>query len=260
MDFRNLIVEVSDRIATVTIHRPKSLNALNPETARELDAVFSEIAGRTDIGVVLLTGSGEKAFVAGADIAEMREFTPQQALEFSRFGQGVLEKIERLPQPVIGVINGFALGGGCELALACDLLVASDTAKFGQPEVNLGIIPGWGGTQRLPRLVGRNLAKELVLTGEMISAARACEIGLVNRVVPQAGLMEAAREIARKILAKGPVAVRAAKDAMNRGLDLDLQNACALEANAFAVGFATEDRAEGMDAFLEKRKPAYRGR
>ncbi len=260
MAYRNLIVEVSDRIATVTIHRPKSLNALNPETARELDSVFTEIGERRDVGVVLLTGSGEKAFVAGADISEMKEFTAQEALEFSRFGQKVLEKIERLPQPVIGVINGFALGGGCELAMACDLLVASDTAKFGQPEVNLGIIPGWGGTQRLPRLVGRNLAKELVLTGEMIAAERAYEIGLVNRVVPQAELLDAAREIARKILSKGPVAVAAAKDAMNRGLDLDLQNACALEANAFAVGFSTEDRAEGMRAFLEKRKPVYRGR
>jgi len=260
MEYRNLIVEVSDRIATVTIHRPKSLNALNPETARELDVVFSEIAGRRDVGVVLLTGAGEKAFVAGADIAAMREFTPLEALEFSLFGQKVLEKIERLPQPVIGVINGFALGGGCELAMACDILVASDTAKFGQPEVNLGIIPGWGGTQRLPRLVGRNLAKELVLTGEMITAARAYEIGLVNRVVPQAGLMETAREIARKILAKGPAAVSAAKSSMNRGLDLDLQNASALEANAFAVAFSTEDRVEGMDAFLNKRKPEYRGR
>lgn len=260
MEYRNLIVEVSDRIATVTIHRPKSLNALNPETARELDTVFSEIAGRRDIGVVLLTGSGEKAFVAGADISEMREFAPLEALEFSRFGQKLLERIERLPQPVIGVIHGFALGGGCELAMACDLLVASDGAKFGQPEVTLGIIPGWGGTQRLPRLVGRNLAKELVLTGEMISAARAYEIGLVNRVVPQAELMETARGIARKILAKGPVAVAAAKSAMNRGLDLDLQNACALEAEAFAVVFSTEDRTEGMKAFLEKRRPEYRGR
>ncbi|GAB4366962.1 MAG: short-chain-enoyl-CoA hydratase [Deltaproteobacteria bacterium] len=260
MTYRNLIVEIADRIATVTINRPKSLNALNPETARELDAVFTELAARVDVGVVLLTGSGEKAFVAGADISEMKDFTPQQAQEFSRFGQRVLEKIERLPQPVIGVINGFALGGGCELAMACDLLVAAENAKFGQPEVNLGIIPGWGGTQRLPRLVGRNLAKELVLTGEMISAARACEIGLVNRVVPQSALMETAREIAKKILSRGPVAVSAAKDAMNRGLDLDLQNACALEANAFAVCFSTEDRAEGMSAFLEKRKPAYRGR
>ena len=260
MGYENLIFEVSERIATVTIHRPKSLNALNPAVLRELDAVLTEIAGREDVGVVLLTGAGEKAFVAGADIAAMRDFTPLQALEFSLFGQGVLERIERLPQPVIGVINGFALGGGCELAMACDMLIASDTAKLGQPEVNLGIIPGYGGTQRLPRLVGRNLAKELVLTGEMISAARAYEIGLVNRVVPQAELMEAARELARKILAKGPVAVRTAKSVMNRGLDLDLGNACALEANAFAVGFTSEDRAEGMSAFLEKRKADFKGR
>ena len=260
MGYENLIFEVSERIATVTIHRPKSLNALNPAVLRELDAVLTEIAGREDVGVVLLTGAGEKAFVAGADIAAMRDFTPLQALEFSLFGQGVLERIERLPQPVIGVINGFALGGGCELAMACDMLIASDTAKLGQPEVNLGIIPGYGGTQRLPRLVGRNLAKEMVLTGEMISAARAYEIGLVNRVVPQAELMEAARELARKILAKGPVAVRTAKSVMNRGLDLDLGNACALEANAFAVGFTSEDRVEGMGAFLEKRKADFKGR
>lgn len=260
MGYENLIVEVSERIATVTIHRPKSLNALNPAVIRELDAALQEIAAREDVGVVLLTGSGEKAFVAGADIAAMRDFTPLQALEFSLLGQAVLERIERLPQPVIGVVNGFALGGGCELAMACDLLIASDNAKLGQPEVNLGIIPGYGGTQRLPRLVGRNLAKELVLTGEMISAARAYEIGLVNRVVPQAELMEAAREIARKILAKGPVAVRTAKSVMNRGLDLDLGNACALEANAFAVGFTSEDRAEGMSAFLEKRKASFKGR
>ncbi|MGB6410178.1 MAG: enoyl-CoA hydratase-related protein, partial [Candidatus Deferrimicrobiaceae bacterium] len=205
-------------------------------------------------------GAGEKAFVAGADISEMREFTPLQVLEFSRFGHGVLGKIERLPQPVIGVINGFALGGGCELAMACDILLAADTARFGQPEVNLGIIPGYGGTQRLPRLVGRNIAKEIVLTGEMISAQRAYEIGLVNRVVPQAGLMEAAREIARKILEKAPVALRTAKSVMNRGIDLDLESACALEANAFAIMFSTEDGAEGMTAFLERRKANFQGR
>lgn len=260
MEYANLLVSVSDRIATVTINRPKSLNALNPATMRELSAVFGDLAGREDAGVVLLTGSGEKAFVAGADISEMRDFTPMQALEFTLFGQGVLELIERLPQPVIGVINGFALGGGCELAMACDLLIAADTAKFGQPEVNLGIIPGYGGTQRLPRLVGRNIAKELVLTGEMITAQRACEIGLVNRVVPRAELMNAAREMAAKILSKGPFAVRTAKMAMNRGLDLDLSNACALEANAFAVSFSTADRVEGMTAFLEKRKAAFTGK
>jgi len=260
MEYANLLVSVSDRIATVTINRPKSLNALNPATIRELSAAFEELAGREDVGVVLLTGAGEKAFVAGADISEMRHFTAVDALEFALFGQGVLERIERLPQPVIGVINGFALGGGCELAMACDLLIAADTAKLGQPEVNLGIIPGYGGTQRLPRLVGRNLAKEMVLTGEMITAQRAYEIGLVNRVVPQAELMDTAREVAKKILSKGPVAIRTAKMAMNRGLDLDLSNACALEANAFAVGFSTADRLEGMTAFLEKRKAVFTGK
>lgn len=260
MEYVNLLVSVSERIATVTVNRPKSLNALNPATVRELSAAFAEIADRNDVGVVVLTGAGEKAFVAGADISEMRHFNAVQALEFALFGQGVLERIERLPQPVIGAINGFALGGGCELAMACDILIAADTARFGQPEVNLGIIPGYGGTQRLPRLVGRNIAKEIVLTGEMITAQRAYEIGLVNRVVPQAELMGAARETAAKILSKGPVAVRTAKMAMNRGLDLDLSNACALEANAFAVGFSTADRAEGMAAFLEKRKPSFTGR
>lgn len=260
MEYANLMVETAGRIATVTINRPKSLNALNPATLRELSAAFGEIEGREDVGVVLLTGAGEKAFVAGADISEMRSFTPAQALEFALFGQGILERIERLPQPVIGAINGFALGGGCELAMACDILIAADTARFGQPEVNLGIIPGYGGTQRLPRLVGRNRAKEIVLTGDMITAQRAFEIGLVNRVVPLSGLMAAARETAEKILAKSPAAVRLAKMAMNRGLDLDLGNACALEANAFAVGFSTADRAEGMAAFLEKRKPVFTGK
>jgi len=260
MAYENLLVDVSDRIATITINRPKSLNALNWATIQELSAALEEIAQGRDVGVVLLTGAGEKAFVAGADISEMRGFTPLQVLEFSRFGHGVLEKIERLPQPVIGVINGFALGGGCELAMACDMLLAADTARFGQPEVNLGIIPGYGGTQRLPRLVGRNIAKEIVLTGEMISAQRAFEIGLVNRVVPQAGLMETAREIARKILEKAPVALRTAKSVMNRGIDLDLESACALEANAFAVMFSTEDGAEGMTAFLDKRKPVFGGK
>jgi enoyl-CoA hydratase len=260
MEYANLLVSVADRIATITINRPKSLNALNPATMRDLSTAFEELAAREDAGVVLLTGAGEKAFVAGADITEMRHFTAVQALEFALSGQGILERIERLPQPVIGVINGFALGGGCELAMACDLLIAADTAKFGQPEVNLGIIPGYGGTQRLPRLVGRNLAKELVLTGEMITAQRAYEIGLVNRVVPQADLMNTAREVAARILSKGPIAVRTAKMAMNRGLDLDLSNACALEANAFAVGFSTADRVEGMTAFLEKRKAAFTGK
>lgn len=259
MDYANILLDVADRIATITINRPKSLNALNPATMREIKSALESIAARDDVGAVLLTGAGEKAFVAGADISEMSRFTPLQALDFTLYGHGVLELIERLPQPVIGVINGFALGGGCELAMACDLLVAADTAKFGQPEVNLGIIPGYGGTQRLPRLVGRNVAKELVLTGDMITAQRAYEIGLVNRVVPAADLMKAAREIAAKILSKGPVAVRTAKMAMNRGLDLDLSNANAYEASVFAACFSSEDRAEGMKAFLEKRKASFKG-
>lgn len=260
MSYKNLLFDVSGKMATVTINRPDVLNALNGATIRELAAALEETAQRDDVGVVLLTGAGEKAFVAGADIAEMRGFTPVQAFEFALFGQRLLEFMERMPQPVIGVINGFALGGGCELAMACDILVAADTARLGQPEVNLGIIPGYGGTQRLARLVGRNLAKELVLTGEMISAQRAYEIGIVNRVVPPGDLMAAAREIAAKILSKGPIAVMTAKMAMNRGLDLDLGNACALEANAFAIGFSTEDRAEGMAAFLEKRKASFKGK
>ncbi len=260
MAYANILLEVADRIATVTINRPKSLNALNPATMRELRDAFEAIAARDDVGVVLLTGAGEKAFVAGADIGEMSRFNPLQAHDFSLDGQRVLELIERLPQPVIGVVNGYALGGGCELAMACDLLVAADTARLGQPEVNLGIIPGYGGTQRLGRLVGRNLAKELVLTGDMITAQRAFEIGLVNRVVPAADLVKTAREIAAKILAKGPVAVRAAKMAMNRGLDLDLSNANAYEASLFATCFSSEDRAEGMAAVLEKRKASFKGK
>lgn len=260
MNYENLLVDVSERIATVTFNRPKTLNALNPATVRELGAAMENLSARRDVGVVLLTGAGEKAFIAGADISVMKGFTALEAFDFSLLGQRILAFIEAMSQPVIGVINGYALGGGCEVAMACDLLIAADTARFGQPEVNLGIIPGYGGTQRLPRLVGRNLAKEMVLTGEMISAQRAYEIGLVNKVVPAAELMGAAREIAKKILSRGPVAVRTAKMAMNRGLDLDLANACAFEASLFAAGFSTADKEEGIAAFLEKREAKFSGR
>jgi len=259
MSHGNLTLEISGGIATITLNRPQVLNALNPATMRDLKRVLEEIAEGNDARVVLLTGAGEKAFAAGADIAGMVDVSPAQIFETALFGQTVLELIERLPQPVIAVVNGYALGGGCELAMACDLIVASENARFGQPEVSLGIIPGYGGTQRLPRLVGRNLAKELILTGDMITAQRAYEIGLVNRVVPAALLLGTAREIAGKILSKGPSAIRIAKFAMNRGLDLDLANGCALEASAFAAGFSTADRREGMVAFLEKRKPEFRG-
>ena len=259
MTFTNLLIDVSERIATITVNRPKALNALNPATVREMKAALEETSARKDVGAVLLTGAGEKAFIAGADLTEMHGFTPMQALDFALLGQGVLSFIEQMPQPVIAVVNGFALGGGCEVAMACDLILAADTAKFGQPEVSLGIIPGYGGTQRLPRLVGRNLAKELVLTGDMITAQRAAEIGLVNRVCPAAELMGAARDVAARILSRGPAAVRTAKMAMNRGLDQDLANACALEAALFSAAFSTADRTEGIGAFLEKRKPRFTG-
>jgi enoyl-CoA hydratase len=259
MTYQNLLVEVSERIATITVNRPKSLNALNPATVREMKSAFEDVSSRKEVGAVLLTGAGEKAFIAGADLAEMKGFSPMQALDFALLGQGVLSFIEQMSQPVIAVVNGFALGGGCEVAMACDLILAAETAKFGQPEVTLGIIPGYGGTQRLPRLVGRNLAKELVLTGDMITAQRACEIGLANRVFPAAELMGASREIATRILSRGPVAVRTAKMAMNRGLDMDLPNACVLEASLFSAGFSTADRTEGIAAFLEKRKPRFTG-
>jgi len=255
-----VLYEQAGKIVTITINRPDAMNAIDPETQDALCDAWTRFRDDDGAWVAILTGAGEKAFIAGADISEMGRFTPVQALDFALLGQEVLGFIERMPQPVIGAINGFALGGGCEVAMACDLLVAAESAKFGQPEVNLGIIPGYGGTQRLPRLVGRNLAKELVLTGDMITAQRAFEIGLVNKVVPAGELMPAARELARKILSRGPVAVRLAKMAMNRGLDLDLGNACALEAGAFATGFATADRAEGIAAFLEKRKPDFTGK
>jgi enoyl-CoA hydratase len=260
MAFQNIVVEVSERICTITFNRPERLNALDLATLRELRTALEEAAAREDVGVVLLTGAGTKAFVAGGDLAQMKGFTALQALDYAQTGQGVLALIEELPKPVIGVLNGFALGGGCEVAMACDLLVASDTAKLGQPEVGLGLIPGFGGTQRLPRLVGRNVAKELVLTGDLISAQRAWEIGLVNRVVPGAALVATARELAKKLLSRGPAALRLAKLAMNRGLEVDLTTGCALEASLFAAGFSTADRDEGIGAFLEKRPAVFTGR
>jgi len=260
MGWDNLLVETAGRIVTVTVNRPRALNALDRATVGELRAVLGSVAAGDEAGVVIITGAGDRAFVAGADIAEFKDLAPPDALGFALAGQELLELVERMPQAVIAAVNGYALGGGCELAMACDIVIASENARFGQPEVGLGIIPGFGGTQRLPRLVGRHVAKELVLTGDMIGARRAWEIGLVNRVVPQAELMAAARETAEKILARAPFAVRTAKWAINRGLDMDLSNACALEAALFAAGFATADRAEGVAAFLEKRKPRFVGR
>jgi enoyl-CoA hydratase len=259
MEFTNLLLDKADGIATVTINRPKSLNALNAETLRELQTVFAHLAEAPEVGVVILTGAGEKAFVAGADIAAMQPLDATTARRFARLGHEVLHAIEKGPKPVIAAVNGFALGGGCELSMACDLRFASENAKFGQPEVNLGVIPGFGGTQRLARLVGKGRALELVLSGAMIDAAEAWRIGLVNKVVPQAELLGAARELAATILAKGPLAVRLAKEVVTGGLEMDLDRACAWEADLFGFCFATADQKEGMTAFLEKRPAKFKG-
>ena len=260
MQFTNLLLEIEDRIATVTFNRPKALNALNQETLMEALTCFRELQKDEAVQVVILTGSGTKAFVAGADIAFMKEMTPLEARNFAFLGQEVMNTIERLEKPVIAAINGFALGGGCELAIACDIRLASDNARFGQPEVNLGIVPGFGGTQRLPRLIGKGRASELIFTGDMIDAAEAYRIGLVNRVVPQDQLLPTCRGMAKKIASRGPVAVRLSKGAIINGLEMDLSRACGYEADQFALGFTSADQKEGMAAFLEKRPALFQGK
>jgi len=249
----NLLMEVENEVAVVTINRPKSLNALNGETLGELDQCFGEIEKRKDIKVVILTGSGEKAFVAGADISAMLDMTAAQGVAWAQMAHRTFNRLENLPQVSIAAVNGFALGGGCEIAMCCDIRVASENAKFGQPEVNLGTLPGFGGTQRLPRLVGKGRAKELIFTADMIDAQEAYRIGLANKVVPQAELLDYCKKMAAKIISKGSYAVTLAKMAINSGLDMDLSNGLLLEAGFFGVSFATGDKKEGMSAFLEKR-------
>jgi enoyl-CoA hydratase len=260
MDYKNIKFEKDGVTAIVTIDRPKVLNALNHETVGELHDCFDKIAGDTSILCVIVTGGGEKAFVAGADIGELALLDAMGGKALCDRGQALLSKIERLPQPVIAAVNGFALGGGCELAMTCDIRLAGENAKLGQPEVSLGIIPGYGGTQRLPRLVGRGKAKELILTGDLVNAADAKAIGLVDEVYPAADLMSKAREMALKIASKGPLAIRAAKEAINIGLDVDLESGSKHEGALFAAICATEDKAEGTKAFLEKRKAEFKGK
>ena len=257
--YENLILEIQDRVARVTISRPKVLNALNEKTVREIHAVFSSLRENADVGVVILTGAGEKAFVAGADINELAVMTPLQGEASSKLGQAALREIETLGKPVIAAINGFALGGGCELALACHMRFASDNAKLGLPEVGLGIIPGYGGTQRLPRIVGLGRALELITTGNMIDAQEALRIGLVNHVFPQADLIPACEKIAQAILGKGALAIRYALDAAVRGMESDLTQGLEREAGHFGLLAATADMHEGLKAFLEKRKPNFTG-
>jgi enoyl-CoA hydratase len=259
-DFSNLRLEFADGIATLSIDRPDKLNALNEQTIRELDRAVSEIAADEAARGVIVTGVGEKAFVAGADIAELSKMGPVDGVEVSRLGQRVFRAIELSRKPVIAAVNGFALGGGCELALACHLRIASENAKFGLPEVKLGIIPGYGGSLRLPRIVGKGRALELVLTGEMIDAQEAHRIGLANRVVPQADLIAEARGLMSKILRNGPVALGLAIECTTRGMEMSIDDGLALESNLFGLLAATDDMREGMAAFLEKRKAEFVGR
>lgn len=256
----NLLCEIDNNIGLVTVNRPKSLNALNPETLIELEALFRELAQKDELTGVILTGAGDKAFVAGADISAMQDYDVLAGREFGRLGHRALNAVAALPQPVIGAINGFALGGGCELALACDIRICSENAKFGQPEVNLGVIPGFGGTQRLPRLVGTGQALELMLTGDMIDAQEACRIGLVNRVVAQDELIDHCFGMMEKIGQKGPLAIKLCKEAVQSGMEMDLARACRYEADLFSVCFASADQSEGMKAFLEKRKAEFIGK
>lgn len=250
----NLLMEVENEIAVVTINRPKSLNALNSATLAELNECFSEIEKRKDIKVVILTGSGDKSFVAGADISEMVNATAAEGRTMGMLAKVAFERLENMPQVTIAAVNGFALGGGCEISMSCDIRVAAENAKFGQPETGLGILPGFGGTQRLPRLVGKGRAKELIFTCDMIDAQEAYRIGLANKVVPQAELIDYCKKMAAKIISKGSYAVSLAKSAINTGLDVDLSSGLKFEADLFGLSFATADKKEGMSAFLEKRK------
>ena len=258
MSYQNITLEQPEAgIFLLTLSRPQALNALNSATLDELTQVIAQVAADPSARVLLVTGAGEKAFVAGADISEMQNFTPHEARAFSAKGMGVMHALETLPVPVIALVNGYALGGGCELALACDWILASENAVFGQPEVNLGIPPGFGGTQRLTRLVGRAMALELLTTGRQIKADEALRIGLANHVYPARELMAKGLEVACLIAAKGPVAVRFAKEAAQRGGNLGLTDACALETSLFALACATADQKEGMRAFLEKRASKF---
>jgi enoyl-CoA hydratase len=259
MTFENLLVEHDGAVVTITVNRPKALNALNPATLLELQRCTDDLRQDRTARCVVLTGAGDRAFVAGADIGAMEQMSALDGRRFALLGQGVMRQLELLPIPVIAAVNGFALGGGLELALACDVILAAATAKFGQPEISLGIIPGFGGTQRLPRRIGVEAARLLIYTGELIGADEALRLGLVARVVPPTELLPAARHLAATLAAKAPVALQQAKSAINTGSDIDLDDACRYEAEAFAVTFGTGDRAEGMRAFLEKRPPAFKG-
>jgi enoyl-CoA hydratase len=256
MEYKNLAVEVKENIGWLKMNRPEALNALNTETLIELEKAIESLYEDEAVNAIVITGEG-KAFIAGADIAEMKDMDALQARKFSQTGQRAFAKIENIEKPVIAAINGFALGGGCELAMACDIRVASEKAKFGQPEVGLGVIPGFAGTQRLTRICGIGKAKELIFSGDMIDAATAEKIGLVDKLVPPENLIEEVEKLAGKIASNGPVAVRMAKNVINRGTDCNLQAGSYYESEAFGLCFSSGQPKEGMGAFLEKRKPSW---
>lgn len=260
MELKNVILEKDSNLAVVTINRPKALNALNSDTLKDLDTVIDDLEKDNDIYAVIITGAGEKSFVAGADIAEMKDLNEEQGREFGTLGNKVFRRLENLNKPTIAAISGFALGGGCELAMACDIRIASEKAKFAQPEAGLGITPGFGGTQRLARIVGIGKAKEMIYTCDMIKADEALRIGLVNKVVPLESLLDEASAMAAKIVANAPIAVRLCKDAINRGLQVDIDKAIEIEAEDFGKCFSSEDQKEGMSAFLERRDKNFKNK
>ena len=259
MNYENVLFEIQDGVGILTFNRPKVLNSLNPATLEEVGDVVGRVAGDDSVRVMVITGAGEKAFVAGADINEFLKLGILSARQFAEKAHRIFFDLEHLPKPVIACVNGFALGGGCEIAMACDFVYASDKARFGQPEVNLGILPGFGGTQRLSRLVGRGKAKEICMTGEMIDAQEAKEFGLVARIFPADRLLVETMKVASVLASKSPVSLRSIKKVINCGVDVDLRSGCALEAEAFGICFGTQDMREGVTAFLEKRKPDFKG-
>ncbi len=256
MEYRNILVEKEEGIALIKINRPKALNAINREVLNELINVFQELGEDESIKVIILSGEG-KAFVAGADIKEMINMSPTEARKFSETGHNLMGIMEKLGKPIIAAVNGFALGGGMEIAMACDFILASENAKLGQPEINLGVIPGFGGTQRLSRLVGKARAKELIFTGEMISAQEAKELGIVNKVFPSEEFLTEVKKVAAQIASKGALSLSLAKTAIDSGYNVDLASGCRIEQDLFGLCFSHSDQKEGMSAFLEKRKPKF---
>ncbi len=259
MKYENVLFEIQDGVGVMTFNRPKALNALNASTLNEVADVIARAAQEDAIRVLVFTGAGDKAFVAGADITEFLKLNPLTALRLAEKGQRIFFQIEDLPKPVIACVNGFALGGGLEISMSCDFIYASDKARFGQPEVNLGLIPGFGGTQRLTRIVGRAKAKEMCMTGDMIDAQQAKDLGLVTKVFPADQLLDETMKVARTLASKPLAVLKAIKKVVNSGADVDLKNGCAIEAEAFGVCFGLQDMKEGVSAFLEKRKPQFKG-